>query len=887
MHNVNENKESRSDSVAGGFAWKLAERFLAQGITFIVSIVLARLLAPEDYGVISIILVFITFADVFVINGFSSALIQKKDADTLDFSSIFYCSLLVSIGIYAILFIAAPYIAIFYESPILSPVLRVFALRLPLSAMNSVQHAYVARKMIFKKYFFSTLGGTFVSGVVGIAMAYRGFGVWSIVGQYLSSTIANSMVLLFTVDWHPKLLFSWKAAKPLMSYGWKVTASSFSGAFFNQLRSLIIGKFYTTADLAYYDRGRNFSTLATDNIGNALMSVLFPVFSNISNNTDELKQRVREAIRMISFTVFPITIGLAVVAESMVMVLLTEKWIECVPYIQILCVSSAIGMIGDVSLQSLNAIGRSDVVLRLEFIKKPVYLILLVLGIQINVLAVAVTMLIYSVYGTLANVSPLKKHIGYSLHELLKDVLPPISFSAIMAVTAGAWTFVEMSSLSKLVLQVFTGAGVYVTLSAATKNQCFVAIMDRFRFDISKFKDKGEKMIDQIHKWLSYYIHVGFFYLCRIFPIKSNKVMFSNFAGKGYADSPKAICEMLHMNKTDYDMAWSVNDINTPFPSYVRGVRSGSIRWVYEMATSRVWVNNCRHLAYVRKRKSQFYIQTWHGDVCIKAVEGDAIETLQKEYILAAKNDSKMANLMVSGSEWRSKNIRRSFWYSGEILCAEVYRPLILNDVEALALSSSIRAQLQVDDDIKIALYAPTFRRDYTLTTYALEYEIISDELSKKFGGEWCVLMRLHPNVSHLQSNLVFTNKVKNGSVFPSISELLVVSDVLITDYSGSMFDAFRINKPVFLYGTDYEEYIHSDRKLYFDLKDLPASFSKSTQELIDAIEAFDVEEYEKRAKEFVEEIGYYNNDGISMICECIEKYIGRKNDYRIHNRSI
>lgn len=401
--------------------------------------------------------------------------------------------MLVSIGIYAILFIAAPYIATFYENPILFPVLRVFALRLPLSAMNSLQHAYVARKMIFKKYFFSTLGGTLVSGAVGIVMAYKGFGVWSIVGQYLSSTIANSLVLLLTIDWRPKLLFSWKAAKPLISYGWKVTASSFSGVFFNQLRSLIIGKFYTTADLAYYDRGRNFSTLATDNIGNALMSVLFPAFANISDDTIKLKQRLRESIRMISFTVFPITIGLAVVADSMVKVLLTEKWIESVPYIQILCVSSTIGMIGDVSLQSLNAIGRSDVVLRLEFIKKPVYLILLVLGIQINVLAVAVTMLIYSVYGTLANVAPLKKHIGYSIYELLKDVLPATSFSAVMAAAAGAWTFVEMSLLSRLLIQVFTGVVVYVALSAATKNQCFVVLMDRFWFVISKFKDKGGK----------------------------------------------------------------------------------------------------------------------------------------------------------------------------------------------------------------------------------------------------------------------------------------------------------------------------------------------------------------------------------------------------------
>lgn len=468
--------KEQSNSITGGFVWKLAERFLSQGITFLVSLVLARLLSPDDYGIISIILVFITFADVFVVNGFSSALIQKKDADELDFSTIFYCSLAVSIGIYIILFFTAPLIASFYENPILSPVLRVFALRLPISAFNSVQHAYVSRKMIFRKYFLATLGGSVFSAIVGISMAFYGFGVWAIVGQYLSKTLANAIVLLFAIKWKPHLMFSLNAAKPLMRFGWKVTASSFSGVFFNQLRSLIIGKFYTTADLAFYEQGRTISTMATDNIGEALMTVLFPTFANLSDDKEKLKQKLRTAIQIVSFTVFPVTIGLSIVAEPLVNVLLTEKWIESIPYIQLLCISSAISTISDVSLKSLNAIGRSDVVLKLEFAKKPMFLILLIIGIKINVLAVAVTMVIYTVYATTANILPLKKHIGYSSTELIRDLLPSILFCGAMVITSSIWLFIPTGMFLRLIAQIATGAATYISLAVITKNSSFMFI---------------------------------------------------------------------------------------------------------------------------------------------------------------------------------------------------------------------------------------------------------------------------------------------------------------------------------------------------------------------------------------------------------------------------
>ena len=227
----------QKNTLFSNLIWKFGERFLAQIVSFVVSIVLARMLMPEDYGVISLILVFITFADVFVTSGFSTSLIQKKDADEIDFSTIFFCSFAVSIVIYVILFFTAPLIADFYSTPILVPILRVFSLRIPISSYNSIQHAYVSRNMLFKKFFFSTLFGTLLSGVLGVVAAYNGLGAWALIIQYMTNTIVDTIVLRFTIQWRIKFKFSLKSASDLMKYGWKILAADLSGTFFEQLRS--------------------------------------------------------------------------------------------------------------------------------------------------------------------------------------------------------------------------------------------------------------------------------------------------------------------------------------------------------------------------------------------------------------------------------------------------------------------------------------------------------------------------------------------------------------------------------------------------------------------------------------------------------------------------
>ena len=466
--NMDEKSNLKSQIFSGVF-WKFAERILAQGVSFIVSVVLARILMPSDYGMVALILVFINIANVFVTSGFSTALVQNKDANNVDFSTNFYCSFAVSMLVYIVLFVAAPYIENFYKMDGLSLILRVFSLRIPLSAYSAIQHAYVERHMIFKRYFFSTLGGTMVSGVVGIILAYLGFGAWALVAQYFTNTIVDILVLSITVPWHPELCFSWTSAKSMMNYGWKILAADLSGTFFDQLRSLIVGKAYTSADLAFYNKGNQLPSLITTNISTSIMSVLFPAIANISDEKERVKEMTRKAVKIMSFVMFPMLFGLAAVSKPLMNVLFTSKWDAAVPFVQILSISSAISLIGGVSLQAIKAIGKSDIILKLEIYKKPVYVLLLIIGVKINVIAVAITMLVYSVYGNIVNARPLKYQIGYTYKEQLKDLSTAFFMSLLMSLTVYFISFFNINNLFVLFLQVIVGMILYIGMAILFK----------------------------------------------------------------------------------------------------------------------------------------------------------------------------------------------------------------------------------------------------------------------------------------------------------------------------------------------------------------------------------------------------------------------------------
>ena len=385
---------NKRDSFFAGFFWKFNEQITSQLVSFAISIILARLLSPKEYGIISLVNVFIIIMEVFVTTGFSSALIQKKNTSQLDFSTLFLCSFIFSIILYIIIFLSAGLIANFYHNEDLIPVIKVLGLRLPISAFNSIQMAYVSRHMAFKKIFFSTSIATIISGIVGIVLAYIGWGVWALVYQNLLSVLLQTIVLFAEIPWRPRLEFSFKEAKALMNYGWKVLAANLSGTFFLQLRSLIIGRFYNASDLAYYNRGSRFPELISNNVDGTISSVLFPALSKYSDDLFKLKEVTRESLRMSSFIIFPLMFGLAVVAKPITVLLLTSKWLPSVPFMQCLCIAFSFSTISNANMQALKASGRSDVLLELELLKKPIYLAFLIFSIKISVLAVAVSMAI-------------------------------------------------------------------------------------------------------------------------------------------------------------------------------------------------------------------------------------------------------------------------------------------------------------------------------------------------------------------------------------------------------------------------------------------------------------------------------------------------------------
>lgn len=449
-------------SIFSGFFWKFNEQIASQVVSFVVSIILARILAPKEYGIVALVNVFIVIMEVFVTTGFSSALIQKQNVTRLDFSTLFHCSFVFSILLYGIIFSCSGLIAAFYHNKMLIPVIRILSLRLPISAFNSIQMAYVSRRMAFKKIFVSTTVATIVSGVLGIILAYSNFGVWALVWQGLTSVLFQTMVLFFQIPWRPYFEFSWTEAKVLMNYGWKVLAANFLGTFFLQFRSLIIGRFYNAADLAYYNRGSRFPELISNNVDGTISSVLFPALSQYSDDQKKLKNMTRQSMRMSSFVIFPIMFGLAVAAKPITIILLTRKWLPSVPFMQFLCIAFCFSTISNANIQALKASGRSDVLLELEMLKKPVYLILILSSIKISVLAVAISMMLNNFVEMIIDIFPNKKVIGYSYKEQLKDIVPTFLLSIIMALCILPICLFHFNSILEIVFELLIGIAVYL-----------------------------------------------------------------------------------------------------------------------------------------------------------------------------------------------------------------------------------------------------------------------------------------------------------------------------------------------------------------------------------------------------------------------------------------
>ena len=444
-----------------GFFWRFAERTGDKIVKFIVEILLARFLLPEDYGVVALVTVFINILQVFVDSGLGTALIQKKNSDDLDFSSVFYFNMAMCIVCYLLLFFFAPYIAQHYRNNELTAIVRVIGLTLLVSGVKNIQQSYVSKNLLFRRFFFATLGGTIFSAIIGIWFAYLGYGPWAIVAQHLSNTFIDTLILWITVKWRPRKVFSWIRLKSLLRFGWKLMVSALINTVFENVRSLIIGKQYTSADLGYYNRGKQFPSTIVTNINNSIDSVLLPAMSIVQDNNERLKSITRRSIKTSSYIMWPLMIGLVVCAKPLVSLLLTDKWLPCVPFLQIFSVAFTLYPIHTANLNAINALGRSDVFLKLEIAKKTVGILSIIITVPLGVFAIACGYLITGPIGVVINAYPNKKLLNYSITEQIRDILPSIFLSIVMGLVIYPIQFLPISNWLVLLMQVTCGVLIY------------------------------------------------------------------------------------------------------------------------------------------------------------------------------------------------------------------------------------------------------------------------------------------------------------------------------------------------------------------------------------------------------------------------------------------
>ena len=476
--------DNLKQKVAKGAVWTLAEKLSCQAVGFFVSMILARLLTPNDYGTVALTAIFFAVAGVLVDGGFGNALIQKKDADNLDFNSVFYLNFALSVLAYAILFFAAPWIADFYHTPILKNVVRVSALCFFFNAVNAIQNAELTKKMLFHLSFRISLITTFTSAVCGITLAFLGYGVWALVLSSLVTGFVGVLARWFIIAWRPQLMFSVKRLRPLFSYGWKMAASGLLDSFFVHLNGLLIGKFYTKADLAFVNKGQTLPYLAMGQVDETLGRVSFPALVLLQDDRIKLRDAMRRMMMCSTFLVFPLMVGIAACAKSELRLLYGEQWVPAAPYMMLACFTFALWPFHTINLKGIMAVGRSDIFLKLEVVKKALMIVFILAFFRYGVLPfMCVCAFALGPLSVIVNSWPNRKLLDYPIRMQLMDILPTALIclaeaAVVFGIDIGVGALVQWSRVDlhggwglnvflavKLLLQFFGGALTFLGLA--------------------------------------------------------------------------------------------------------------------------------------------------------------------------------------------------------------------------------------------------------------------------------------------------------------------------------------------------------------------------------------------------------------------------------------
>ena len=456
--------------VISSLVYKFIERLGVKGLGLAVSIVLARLLAPEAFGQIAIMTVFLNLSQVIVEGGFTTALIQRGDVTERDYSTVFYINLALAVVCFLLLQITAPFISAYYAQDITKP-LRVYAFTVFFGAFNALQLARMQKNMQFRRIMICSLIATVISGVVGIASAYLNLGLWALIIYYMVHSVIMCITAAFAEKWLPKFEFSLGRAKILFDYGWKMFVSAVLCSLYGDIRSLVIGKQFSSNDLAYYNRGQQFPQVISHTLDSAIQSVMFPTMASVQDESAKLEKLLRNSVTMGAFVIMPTMFGLAAVSEPVVKLLLTDKWLPCVPYMQWLCIANAAIPVLSSNLIAIKACGRSDVYMRLELVRRVVMLAILVFSILVfrSVLAIAICFCISYWLDTVISMIPVKKFLNYGVRKQFVDLWKIILSSFIMFVVVQCMGLLPWNSALLLTVQILAGVIVYITLGKILK----------------------------------------------------------------------------------------------------------------------------------------------------------------------------------------------------------------------------------------------------------------------------------------------------------------------------------------------------------------------------------------------------------------------------------
>lgn len=461
-----------------GLLWSSVERFSNQGVQFFFSIILARLLSPSDYGIVAMVVIFFAIAQTFVDSGFSSAIVRKKDRTEADLSTCFYFNILVGFGFYILLFLCSPFIAEFYDQPILSPIVKISGLNVLINSLCIVQQAQFTIRIDFKTQAKVTLTSTVISGIIGILMAYLGYGVWALVWQGVTGSFIRMLLLWIFSKWRPRESFSKDSFHYLFGYGSKLLASGLLDTTYNNIYPIVIGKFYSPAQLGNFSRAQGWASLPSSNITGILQRVTFPVLTEMQDDDERLATNYRKLLRMSAFVVFPLMMLLAAVASPLVRVVITSKWDACVPYLQIICFAMMWYPIHAINLNLLQVKGRSDLFLRLEIIKKVVGVSVMCVTIPLGVKAMCYGMIFNSVNALLINTYYTGKLINVGFIVQMRDLLPIVFISLLMGACAYASTWLFSTEWIKLFVAVVIGGIIYLVLSIFFAKDEYVEVMN-------------------------------------------------------------------------------------------------------------------------------------------------------------------------------------------------------------------------------------------------------------------------------------------------------------------------------------------------------------------------------------------------------------------------